>query len=159
MRHSNNSACNRNHGFSMIEVLVTLMVLSIGLLGLAAMQANSIQNTHGAYVRTQATYLAYDMLDRMRANMTGVTANDYDNIDTVTNDYLQPGCITADCTPAEMAAHDAAEWEVNLAAQLPSGQGTIIAAAGINVFTITVTWGVPDPDTGITPSFDMTSQL
>ncbi len=142
----------------MIEVLVTLMVLSIGLLGLAAMQANSIQNTHGAYVRTQATYLAYDMLDRMRANMAGVTANNYDNINTA-DGYSQPGCITGGCSPADMAIHDAAEWETNLAAQLPSGRGTITAAAGINVFTITVTWGVPDPDTGITPDFDMTSQL
>lgn len=142
----------------MIEVLVTLMVLSIGLLGLAAMQANSIQNTHGAYVRTQATYLAYDMLDRMRANMTGVTANNYNNIDTVADDYLQPGCIAVDCTPAQMATHDAAEWESNLAAQLPEGQGTIVAA-GVNVFIITVTWGVADPNTGVIPNFAMTSQL
>ena len=86
MKQTGNSFLNRSHGFSMIEVLVTLLVLSIGLLGLAAMQVRSIKNTHSAYLRSQATYLAYDMLDRMRANMANI--NGYAGIDTNANTYV-----------------------------------------------------------------------
>jgi len=156
--HFSDSIQHHHHGFSMVEVLVTLMVLSIGLLGLAAMQTSSIQNTHGAYLRTQATHLAYDMLDRMRANMTGVNNGNYNNIDAneSIDNYTDPGCVAAGCTFPQMTTTDTAQWEVDLASQLPAGQGTVVNA-GNNVFTITVTWG--DPDTGGTTNFVMTSQL
>ncbi|HLE93281.1 MAG TPA: type IV pilus modification protein PilV, partial [Sulfuricaulis sp.] len=58
----------QHRGFSLIEVLVALLVLSIGLLGLAALQTTSLQYNTGSYFRTQATFLAYDIIDRMRAN-------------------------------------------------------------------------------------------
>ena len=60
------------HGFTMVEVLVTLVILAVGLLGLAGLQATSLRNTESAYQRSQAAILAYDMLDRMRANSAGV---------------------------------------------------------------------------------------
>lgn len=154
MKYLSNPA--RNHGFSMVEILVTLIVLSIGLLGLAAMQANSMQNTHGAYLRTQATYLAYDMLDRMRANMADVNINGYDDIDTGAHAYTDPGCITTNCTPNQLTTYDALQWATNLSTLLPAGQGNI-AAMGNNVFIITVIWG--DPNANGTTNFSMTSQL
>lgn len=157
MRHPGNSFLNRHHGFSMIEVLVTLLVLSIGLLGLAAMQTKSIKNTHSAYLRSQATYLAYDMLDRMRANMANI--NGYGGINTSTNTYADPGCINTGCTPSNITTYDAAEWAKNIGEQLPAGQGTVIAnAGGNNRFTITVTWNDPASTTG-TNTFNMESQL
>lgn len=159
MRHPNYHIRNRNHnhGFSMIEVLVTLLVLSIGLLGLAAMQANSMQSTHSAYLRSQATYLAYDMLDRMRANMANL--NGYGGIDTNANTYTDPGCIGTGCTPANMTTYDASVWATNLGSQLPAGRGAIVAnAGGNNLFTITVTWDDPAAAAG-TDTFAMTSQL
>jgi len=58
----------RQSGFTLLEVLVAILVLSIGLLGLAGLMASSIRNNHSAYQRTQATWLAYDMIDRMRVN-------------------------------------------------------------------------------------------
>ncbi len=157
MKQTGNSFFNRSHGFSMIEVLVTLLVLSIGLLGLAAMQAKSVKNTHSAYLRSQATYLAYDMLDRMRANMANI--NGYAGIDTNANTYTDPGCIGTGCTPSEVTTYDAAEWADNLGSQLPVGLGSIVAsAAGNNRFTITVTWDDPASTTG-TGTFVMESQL
>ena len=64
----------RSTGFSIIEVLVALLVLAIGLLGLAALQAQGLRFNHDAYVRTQATHLAYDIIDRMRSNRANAAA-------------------------------------------------------------------------------------
>ena len=64
-------------GFSLIEVLIALLLLSIGLIAMAAMQTRSIQMNHSAYLASQATYLAYDMADRMRANRQAALAGQY----------------------------------------------------------------------------------
>ena len=61
----------RQAGFSLIEVLVTMVVLSIGLLGVAGMQASGLRNNHAVYTKTQATNLAMDMAERIRANPKG----------------------------------------------------------------------------------------
>ena len=58
-------------GVSLLEVLITVLVLSVGLLGLAALQATGTKFNHGAYLRTQATALAYEMSDRMRTEVDG----------------------------------------------------------------------------------------
>ncbi len=122
-------------GFTLIEVLITLVIFSIGLLGLAGLQANSMVNSHNAYVKSQATLMANDMADRMRANIAGVQANAYNNLNGIPPD---PGCITANCTPTQIAKYDAFEWNTTLAAQLPAGQGTV-TGNGLT-FTITVRW-------------------
>lgn len=119
----------------MIEVLITLIILSIGLLGLAGLQANSMTSNHNSYLKNQASIFANDMTDRMRANIVGVRANSYNNLNGIPVD---PGCITAGCTPAQMATTDLFEWNTALAQQLPSGQGTIVGDGSI--FTITVRW-------------------
>ncbi len=59
-----------NTGFTLIEVLIAMLVLAVGLLGLAGLQATSLRNNQSAYNRSQATQLAYDLADRMRANFT-----------------------------------------------------------------------------------------
>src|SRR4030065_2717121 len=64
-------------GFTLLEVLVAIVVMSIGLLGLAGLMASSLKNSHSAYQRTQATWLAYDALDRMRANRQVALAGGY----------------------------------------------------------------------------------
>ncbi|WP_275097939.1 type IV pilus modification protein PilV [Sedimenticola hydrogenitrophicus] len=69
--------CSACRGFSLIEVLVTVLVLSIGLLGLAGLQGVSVRNNHSAYLRTQATYLAYEIDDAMRANRDVALAGGY----------------------------------------------------------------------------------
>ena len=130
-----------NAGFTMIEVLITMVILSIGLLGLAGMQANGLKSNHLAYMRSQATLLAYDMSDRMRANMAGVTAGNYNNLSVTPATTLNdpPACETGTgCTPANMATYDHAIWAAALAAKLPQGVGTVAVASGI--FTITVMW-------------------
>lgn len=128
----------------MLEVLIAIVVLSIGLLGLAGLQAAGLRNNQNAYLRTIATQQAYDMADRMRANPTAVTGGSYDSISGTGSD---PGCITASCSSAQMAQFDAYEWNTANQNLLPAGQGTVKRAA-TNRFTITVMWD--DARTGAT---------
>lgn len=120
-------------GFTLIEVLVSVLVLSIGLLGLASLQANSLRYNSDSSVQTQATYLANDMADRMRANAG--KAADYPG----TSAAVDTSCYGASgCSADEMVGNDIAEWEAAVAA-LPAGQGTITDIGG-GLFTITVMW-------------------
>src|SRR3569832_663794 len=88
-KHTKNLA-TRQRGFTKLEVLISVVELSIGLLGIAGLQATGQRNNHSAYQRSQATALAYDMIDRMRANQAGVTSGAYNAINTTTNTYTKP---------------------------------------------------------------------
>lgn len=114
--------CNRQqHGFTLIEVLIALVVLSIGLLGLAGLQSTGLRFNQSAVMRTQATQLAYDLADRMRANAAAVNAGDY--LGTAS---ANANChTTTGCTPAEMAADDLYLWNAAIARYLPDGEGLI----------------------------------
>jgi len=136
----------RQGGFTLLEILIAIVILSIGLLGLAGLQATGLKNNYSAYQRTQASLLANEMLDRIRANRQGLEAGAYDNVDsTVTSD---PGCITSGCSPAQMALHDAHDWATRLSDLLPAGRGRVSGAGGNSIFTITVMWD--DERTGAT---------
>ena len=125
---------SRALGFTLIEVLVAVLVMSIGLLGLASLQATSLRFNNDSSAQTQATYLASDMADRMRANVSKAAGYPAQAAGENTTCYT-----TAGCTPDEMAANDIFEWNRDLAATLPAGQGSITALAG-GLFTITVMW-------------------
>jgi type IV pilus assembly protein PilV len=127
----------------MVEILVTIFVLAIGLLGLAGLQATGLKNNQSAYLRTVAMQQAYDMADRIRANPGGKDAGDYDAISGTPSD---PGCITSGCSTAQMAQYDAYEWNTDNAALLPSGLGTVTRSG--KMFTVTLMWD--DDHTGAT---------
>ena len=103
-------------GFTLIEVLVALIVVSIGLLGLAGLQATSVRFNQQAYLRSQAVQQAYDMADRIRANARGMWDGDYDDIDGTESD---PACIDTDCSPADLATTDAVAWNAQNVSVLP----------------------------------------
>jgi type IV pilus assembly protein PilV len=113
-------------GITLIEILVALLILSIGLLGLANLQAVGLRANHNAYLRSQATFLAYDIVDRMRANRPPALSGSYD--------------IALDDTPAGsgVPANDLDEWKTLLAGRLPSGDGLIDVTDG--VVTVVVEW-------------------
>lgn len=69
----------RDRGFSLIEVLVALLILSVGLLGIAGMQTLSVQMNVSARQSSQATYLAYEIIDRMRANRQAALGGNYNH--------------------------------------------------------------------------------
>jgi type IV pilus assembly protein PilV len=116
----------QHRGFSLIEVLVALLVLSIGLLGLAALQTTSLQYNTGSYFRTQATFLAYDIIDRMRANTDAVVDNDNNGYDQPTTTNVSPpvNCDTTSCTSAELALYDVKKWYDRIVIALPDAATT-----------------------------------
>lgn len=114
---------------TLIEVLVTLVIMSVGLLGVAALQLTTVRNNYDAFVRSQAAMLASDMLDRMRANR--LQAQGYV---AVFNGDTNPATGTT-------AANDVAQWRQTLAAQLPLGVGQIDFNAATQVVTIRIQWG------------------
>jgi type IV pilus assembly protein PilV len=129
-------------GFSIIEVLVALIVLSIGMLGIASLYVDSLRAGRTALLRTQAVFLATDMADRIRANPTAGPAY---NLGGANNGCLPTaaGVDSVNCTPAEMAAQDIFLWETQIGELLPAGAaGTVLhnGATLPDTYTITVTW-------------------
>jgi type IV pilus assembly protein PilV len=117
-------------GFSLIEVLITILIFAIGMLGLAALQATSVRSNQSANFRTQATALGYMIIDRMRANSDAVLRGEY-------LAGLQAGNCTTAPPATPQAAHDVAAWRQQLACQLPDGQGSITFPGGQVVVSIT----------------------
>ena len=110
-------------GFTLLEVLIALLVFSLGLLGMAGLLIISVRTNHSAYLRTQASFLAQSMADRMRANVPRVWTNDY-NTSYPTSD-TDPCASGAACSREDMATRDKAEWSTQLSDFLPN------VAAGI----------------------------
>jgi type IV pilus assembly protein PilV len=113
-----NALSGRSRGFSLIEVLITILIFAIGLLGMAALQAVSMRSNQSANFRTQATALAYMIIDRMRANGEAVMHGEY-------LAGMTAGNCSADPADSPIATHDIEVWRQQLACQLPDGQGAI----------------------------------
>lgn len=117
-------------GFSLLEVLVTLVIVSLGLLGISALIGNSLKYNQSAYARTQATWFANQIIDEMRANRVtaeGATSSPY---------AVAVGSTAAPSgAPAELQA-----WFTELRAALPSGTGGIVYTPATKLFTVTVGW-------------------
>ena len=127
------NAYSRCIGFSLIEVLVALVILSIGILGLATLQTASLNFNTGASQRTQATILAYDMADRMRANRQAALASEYN----IAFQSPAPACAPPSLA-GTMAEQDISAWRMALACRLPQATGSITRNG--NEFTLNVFW-------------------
>ena len=112
-------------GVSLIEVLVSVLLFSTGILGMAAMQLNALKSNQTSSVRSHAVFLAYEMGDRMRAGRGDAQAGFYD-LAIGAALPCDPADPDEDCLPFQ---RDLAEWRANLAAQLPNGTGGLSATA------------------------------
>jgi len=138
----------RNEGISLMEVLISALVLSIGLLGLAGLQVAGVKSNHSVYYRTQATILSTDIMDRMRSNSKAAREGEYNksNLDSVPTD--------AAASSAQKDV-DLYEWKKRCNEILPSFVGSI-DCTGDGVCRVTVQWDDSRPeaqlDAGVTPS-------
>jgi type IV pilus assembly protein PilV len=124
------------YGFSLIEAMVTLVVLSVGMIGIASLYGQGLGAGRTALYRTQAVNLAADMADRIRVNRLGAAAY---GAAAANNNCDPPGAVN--CTPAQMAAHDLFRWQASVVALLPNGVGTVQFGAGTPpTYTIRVRW-------------------
>lgn len=143
----NTQTNNPSRGFSLVEILVALVILSVGLLGLAGLQSSSLRATDSAYLRTQANLLAYNLFDRMRANVTEAKGGAYDRALDDAAPTNPPDCVlstanpTPDCTPAELTAWDLSQW-LDLVAELPDGKASVSTdtSTANTQITITLQW-------------------
>lgn len=122
---------NKQSGTSLIEVLVTVLILATSLLAIAALQTRSLDYNHSAYLRSQANIIAYNMLDQMRINNPST------------------GTIT-----------ELSDEEIDdLVVVLPDGDGDIECAA--RVCTVTITWAEQDglDEDGDTSTFTYTTRI
>jgi type IV pilus assembly protein PilV len=141
------AVATRTAGFTIVEVLVSLVILSIGLLGIAKLVLYSAHSNDSAYLRSQATQLAYEILDNMRANPTAVAAFNYNTPLSAAATAPPANCATTVCSAANLAAYDIYMWKSRLVAgaptngALPSGQGSVTVAGTTSlVATIVVQW-------------------
>lgn len=114
---------SRQRGFSLIEVLVAVLIFSIGLLGLASLMVMSTRSNQSAYMRTQVAFLAQSMADRMSANPVGVWKGDYNT--TYPNSTTQTCNATTGCSPAALANYDQQMWSAQLKTFLSNPSATI----------------------------------
>jgi len=124
---------NRSRGFSLLEVLIALLIFSFGLMGLAALQSFSVKNNQSSSLRSQATVLAYQIIDNMRANRPAAQTGHY------FTEYTTTDCETTDPTGADTADTDLQVWRNNLACSLPGGVGAV-HFLGVNRVDVLIRW-------------------
>ncbi len=131
-------------GFSLVEVLVAMLILAIGLLGLAALQTLGVRFGNDAFVRTQGTTIAYDIIDKLRANR-----NNAANYTTASFPARQaPPPFTWDSPPytcdpfTASVPNDLSCWLNSVELVLPLGQATITQqpAPNTSLYDITISW-------------------
>ncbi len=135
--------------------MIALLVISIGLLGIASLQLTAMNQNASSLNHSQAVWIAYNMSDRIRANISQF--DNYNGIDT-TNNYAQDCMAPATCSNAQMRESDAADWSTMIA-NLPGGRGIITNNA--DGLLVTVMWddegtGANGTNCGPDPDIDLT---
>ncbi len=133
----------RHRGATLIEVLVAVLLLSIGLLGMVGLQVRTMAYEKGSAVRAAASNLVSDMSERVRANQGAgasyVSTGTYAALSAASVTLPSPNCYTAACTPAQLAAFDLANWRLSARSQMPAGVGAVRnPRAGL--YEVTVAW-------------------
>jgi type IV pilus assembly protein PilV len=135
-------------GVSLVESMIALVVISIGLLGIAALQITSMKQNATALNHSQAVWMAYNMADRIRSNINQFVA--YSTVDT--SSASPQDCMTGACNTTQMVLSDAADWKTQVE-NLPAGRGMVTGDA--TQLLISVMWddeGTNATGTGCDPT-------
>lgn len=153
----------RQHGVSMLEVLISLVLITSALLGATALQMTGLQSNRSAYYRSQASLLAYDFADRLRINASYALAGSprYETDSTTGTVPTSPSCVTDSngCSDSQLRDQDLREWSENFfdvtgigqdgsnyKAVLPSGTGVVTASGSL--YSIQISWSEVDWNVG-----------
>ncbi len=139
-------------GFSLLEVLVAILLVSTGVLGVAGLQVISMKNNTSALFRTQASQLAYDIIDRLRANSEGAYL-----IDIADDAPAAQDCMNQNCTVDEMTDYDLSQWLGEVATSLPSGDAEVTVIGSL--LTVRVQWKESRSGGGAPVSVSVTTAL
>ena len=134
--------------------MIALLIISVGLLGIAGLQVTAMKQNLSAMNHSQAVWVASNMADRIRANITEFDT--YKGIDT--NGGYSQDCMSKECSTAQMVTADAADW-VTIVSNLPSGRGMVVDDA--DGVLVTVMWddegtGATGTNCGNDPDVDLT---
>ena len=146
-KNMNNCKIKLSAGYTLIEIMIAVLIISIGLLAYAGLQMNGLSQTHAALFRSQAAVSASDMTDRIRANLPGSLLGGYRTAETAA--LAKPDC-SAGCTPFNLGVNDLKTWQVLLTQSLPLGAGVIACAdsdlldanpcSANSIHTIVISW-------------------
>ena len=125
-------------GDTMIEVLVTVLILAVGVLGVAAMQVTTYQNLSASHSASVAALVAKDFAERMRSNGTEVLLDTYNHADDPGTAFTN--CADQVCTPSQLAGYDIGSWWLEMGANLPLAKGQVARIGTTRTFTLTVRW-------------------
>jgi type IV pilus assembly protein PilV len=139
---------DNDKGMTLLEVLVSLVIIAIGLLGIAAMLLLANKANNSSYAKQQAVQSVYNIFDRIRANYQAAINGNYSISNIGGNGYpttLSPPsmmCNSTACNPSQLASYDTWYWLSNDVSRLPNGSGSITTATGAagTVITVTVQW-------------------
>jgi type IV pilus assembly protein PilV len=121
---------SKQNGFTMLEVLVTMAIVSFGLLGIAGIIANGLKSNGSSYARSQASWMANDIIDSMRANRAAA------ELSTLPYNLA----IGANPTGTSVASSDLSAWRDALADALPAGTGGVAVNSATKKVTVTIQW-------------------
>lgn len=135
-------------GFTLLEVLLALVILAVGMLGIAQMLLIAHKSNSSNYIRQNAIQKAYDILDLIRANRQAAIDGNYNLNNLVSNgtptipNSPSINCSIASCTPTQLAAYDTWYWMATDLTKLPNGCGSVATSvSGLNTRVIvTVQW-------------------
>ena len=155
LQRTRRAARTHQRGVGLIEIVVAVLLLSIGMLAAGRMQLQSMQANRGAYYQSQAYLLTNDIVDRMRTNGAGILTGEYDGMQT-SAEATDPGCAAKFCNSGELALQDLYDWSARFHSLggttgfVPTLPGTgenvpvgSIAALGDDAYSVTVTWSEP----------------
>lgn len=133
---------DKQSGFGMMEILVSMLVLAVGVLGFAALQSRAVQTSGDSYYRTQAMSLAQDLAERVKANSGQVavymTATKWPAGNSAVT--VPTGCLDTACTAAAMADNDIQAVRYNVQTLLPQGDVRMETCQGSSMNCIYVAW-------------------
>lgn len=129
-------ALRRNQGFSLLEVMIALLILSVALLGIAALVTISLKANDSSYMRTQADNLAYQVFDFMRADRSDAVNGCFSGT------FYAGQTASSSCGTSSAATTALLQWQQNLQALPPGGYGIVITSVvnGVTTASVTIYW-------------------